>query len=414
MLRRLLQAIVKTGTLTLLRPGGTRDVFGEGDPHVTMRLHDNRALLELALNPDLKLGELYMDGRLTVENGDITDLLDLLLANLEQIPPSGLYRFGRALRRMFRLFGQYNPAGRAKSNVAHHYDLSGALYDLFLDKDRQYSCAYFSEADEPLDDAQIGKKRHIAAKLYLDKPGLKVLDIGSGWGGLALDLARDCEADVLGVTLSEEQIAIAKTRSAEAGLDKTCRFALQDYRSLEDKFDRIVSVGMFEHVGVPHYPAFFGKLSDLLRPDGVALLHTIGRMDGPGASNPWITKYIFPGGYTPALSEMLPVIEASGLIVTDVEVLRLHYAYTLKAWHRRFRAQWQAAAALYDERFCRMWDFYLAAMEASFRRQGLVVFQLQMAKRIDTLPITRDYMFEAERTMKFAGTQQMPRPRRVA
>jgi cyclopropane-fatty-acyl-phospholipid synthase len=413
MLATLLRAIVRKGTLTVVRPGGT-DVFGSGTPRVTMKLHDSKALWELALNPDLKFGELYMEGRLTVEDGDIADLLDLLLANLEQIPPSGLYRFGRTIRRLFRFFAQYNPAGRAKSNVAHHYDLSGALYDLFLDKDRQYSCAYFSEPDEPLDDAQIGKKRHIAAKLYLDKPGLKVLDIGSGWGGLALDLARDCEADVLGVTLSEEQIAIAKERSAKAGLDGICRFALQDYRSLDDAFDRIVSVGMFEHVGVPHYPAFFEKVSDLLKPDGVALLHTIGRVDGPGASNPWITKYIFPGGYTPALSEMLPVIEASGLIVTDVEVLRLHYAHTLKAWHRRFRAQWQAAAALYDERFCRMWDFYLTAMEASFRRQGLVVFQLQMAKRIDTLPITRDYMFEAERTMKFAGTQQMPRRRRVA
>jgi cyclopropane-fatty-acyl-phospholipid synthase len=413
MLSGLLRAIVRKGTLTLIRPGG-KDVFGEGEPRVTMKLHDRKALRELALNPDLKLGELYMDGRLTVEGGDITDLLDLFLANLEDIPPSGLYEFGRALRRLFRLFAQYNPARRSRSNVAHHYDLSGALYDLFLDHDRQYSCAYFADPEESLEDAQIGKKRHIAAKLYLNKPGLKVLDIGSGWGGLALDLARDCEADVFGVTLSEEQIAIAKKRSADAGLADRCRFAIQDYRSIDSQFDRIVSVGMFEHVGVPHYREFFGKFASLLKPDGVGLLHTIGRVDGAGASNPWITKYIFPGGYTPALSEVLPVIEKAGLIVTDVEVLRLHYAHTLKAWHRRFRAHWSEAAKLYDERFCRMWDFYLAAMEASFRRQGLVVSQIQLARRIDSLPITRDYMLEAERTMKFAGTERMPRPKRVA
>ena len=413
MLAKLLRAIVRKGTLTVVRPGGI-DTFGTGEPRVTMKLHDRKALWELALNPDLKLGELYMEGRLTVEGGDITELLDLFLANLEEIPPSGLYEFGRALRRGLRLFSQYNPAKRSPSNVAHHYDLSGTLYDLFLDKDRQYSCAYFSDAEEPLDDAQIGKKRHIAGKLYLNKPGLKVLDIGCGWGGLALDLARDCEADVFGVTLSDEQIAIAQKRSADAGLSERCRFAIQDYRALDNRFDRIVSVGMFEHVGVPHYKAFFDKFAALLKPDGVGLVHTIGRVDGPGASNPWITKYIFPGGYTPSLSEMLPPIERAGLIVTDVEVLRLHYAHTLKAWHRRFRARWQQAARLYDERFCRMWDFYLAAMEASFRRQGLVVFQVQLAKRIDSLPITRDYMLEAERTMKFAGTERMPRPKCVA
>ncbi len=288
------------------------------------------------------------------------------------------------------------------------------LYEMFLDRDRQYSCAYFSAPGETLEDAQVGKKRHIAAKLWLNKPGLNVLDIGCGWGGLALDLARDGNANVLGITLSEEQIAVARARSETAQLSSRCKFDLVDYRALKGTFDRIVSVGMFEHVGVAYYPAFFGKVHDLLADDGVAVLHTIGRTDGPGATNPWIAKYIFPGGYTPSLSEMLPAIERAGLMVTDVEILRLHYAETLKEWRQRFRARWADAAALYDERFCRMWDFYLAGSEATFRADGLVVFQIQMAKKLDALPITRDYMVDNERTMRFAGTEQMPRPRRVA
>ncbi|HEY1961359.1 MAG TPA: cyclopropane-fatty-acyl-phospholipid synthase family protein, partial [Rhizomicrobium sp.] len=301
---------------------------------------------------------------------------------------------------------------RAKHNVAHHYDLSDKLYETFLDADRQYSCAYFQRGDETLEEAQLAKKRHIAAKLLLDKPGLKVLDIGCGWGGLALDLARDAGANVLGVTLSEEQIAVARERSEKAHLSERCRFELVDYRALSGTYDRIVSVGMFEHVGVPHYPAFFRKVSNLLADEGVMLLHAIGRVDGPGISNPWITKYIFPGGYTPALSEVLPVIEKSGLIVTDIEVLRLHYAKTLKQWQQRFRANWQKVAQLYDERFCRMWDFYLTVMEIAMRREGLVVFQIQLCKQLDTLPLTRDYMMDAERSMNFAGAE--PRPMRVA
>jgi cyclopropane-fatty-acyl-phospholipid synthase len=260
----------------------------------------------------------------------------------------------------------------------------------------------------------VAKKRHIAAKLHCDRPGLKVLDIGCGWGGLALDLARDCKANVLGVTLSEEQLAVARARAAKAHLEDSCRFELVDYRKLGGQFDRIVSVGMFEHVGVPYYQAYFDTVRELLTDDGVALIHTIGRSDGAGATNPWIRKYIFPGGYTPALSEMLPVIEKAGLMVSDVEVLRLHYAETLKEWRRRFKAHWNEAAQLYDERFCRMWEFYLAGSEMGFRHEGLVVFQVQLVKNVDALPMTRDYMIEAERTMKFAGTERMPRPMRVA
>jgi cyclopropane-fatty-acyl-phospholipid synthase len=379
-----------------------------------MRLHDAKAFVQLAMNPELKLGELYMEGRLSVEGGDIADLLDLLMHNLSVARPTGVLAILRRWRLMTRRIAQHNHSKRARRNVAHHYDLSGKLYDIFLDRDRQYSCAYFSAPGETLEEAQIGKKRHIAAKLHLDQPGLKVLDIGSGWGGLALDLARDCGAKVLGVTLSSEQIEVSRLRAQAANLAERCRFEPVDYRALSGTFDRIVSVGMFEHVGVPYYPAFFAKLRALLNDDGVALLHTIGRSDGPGVTNPWTAKYIFPGGYTPALSEVVPVIERQGLIVTDVEVLRLHYAETLKEWRRRFKSQWNAVAELYDERFCRMWEFYLAGAEMAFRRDGLVVFQIQIAKRVDALPLTRDYMFEAERTMRFAGTEAMPRPVRAA
>jgi cyclopropane-fatty-acyl-phospholipid synthase len=414
MLRQLLNAVVREGTITIVGPRGGRMTFGKGGPQVTVRVRDRAALLELGMHPDLKLGEFYMGGRIAIEEGDIADLMQILMANLARARPPFSLRAIRAVRHAFKRWTQFNPASRAKANVAHHYDLSGKLYDLFLDPDRQYSCAYFSAPGESLEEAQIGKKRHIAAKLYLHRPGLSVLDIGSGWGGLALDLARDCEANVLGVTLSEEQIALAKDRAAKAGLSDRCRFELTDYRALDGTFDRVVSVGMFEHVGVPYYPAYFAKVRDLLKDDGVALIHTIGRSDGPGVTNPWISKYIFPGGYTPALSEMLPAIERSGLIVTDIEVLRIHYAETLKEWRQRFKAHWREAAELYDERFCRMWEFYLAGAEMAFRHEGLVVFQVQLAKRVGGLPITRDYMLESERTMRFAGVEEMPRQSRAA
>ena len=414
MLARLLSTVVQHGSLVLIRHDGSSLTFGKGSPEVLIRLHDRGAFWELALNPELKLGELYMDGRLTLEHGDIADLLDLLMYNLANSRPGGLFAITRRFRRIMRHVSQLNHASRARKNVAHHYDLSGELYDLFLDPDRQYSCAYFDEPAESLEEAQIAKKRHIAAKLHLDKPDLKVLDIGSGWGGMALDLARDCDANVLGITLSEEQLALARQRALKSGLGDRCRFELEDYRDVKGPFDRIVSVGMFEHVGVGFYATYFAKIRELLKDDGVALVHTIGRTDGPGSTNPWIAKYIFPGGYVPALSEMLTVIEQSGLIVTDIEVLRLHYAETLKEWRGRFKAHWREAAQLYDERFCRMWEFYLAGAEMAFRHEGQVVFQVQLAKRVDTLPITRDYMLESERTMRFAGTEHMPRASRAA
>lgn len=294
----------------------------------------------------------------------------------------------RSVRRATRRLSQFNPPWRSKAHVAHHYDLSDQLYGLFLDQDKQYSCAYFTSPDDTLEDAQAAKKRHIASKLLLNKAGLSVLDIGCGWGGMALELATEYGADVLGVTLSENQIAVARQRAESARLSHRCRFELVDYRALSGIYDRMVSVGMFEHVGAAYYPTFFGKVKQLLSDDGVMLLHFIGRLDGPGATNPWIAKYIFPGGYVPALSEVMRAVEKSGLYVTDVEVLRLHYAETLKEWRRRFLANRDKILCLYDERFCRMWEFYLAGAEMAFRHEGQVVFQVHLAKKIDAVPMT--------------------------
>jgi cyclopropane-fatty-acyl-phospholipid synthase len=317
-----------------------------------------------------------------------------LMANGERHP---IARLRAVLRQLRRRFDQYNPTRRARRNVAHHYDLNGRLYSLFLDRDRQYSCAYFPSGDETLEAAQIAKKRHIAAKLCLDRPGLTVLDIGSGWGGLALSLARDYGARVIGITLSSAQLVESRQRAAAEGLAERVSFERLDYRAVEGRFDRIVSVGMFEHVGVGHYGAFFDVLARCLHPDGVALLHAIGRSDGPGFTNPWIAKYIFPGGYCPALSEVLPPLEKSGVIATDIEVLRLHYAETLRHWRRRFSANRDTIAAIYDERFCRMFEFYLCGAEIAFRREGHMVFQIQLAHRQAAVPLTRDYIVEAER-----------------
>ncbi|WP_435540965.1 class I SAM-dependent methyltransferase [Azospirillum sp. ST 5-10] len=334
-----------------------------------------------------------MDGRLTVEGGSVYDALAILSRGTDVYGVLG--RVHEWLAPAIRFFEQNNHLHRARRNVAHHYDLSRSLYELFLDRDMQYSCAYFADSGMSLDEAQEAKKRHIAAKLLL-KPGHKVLDIGCGWGGMALYLAQKTGAHVTGITLSQEQLAVARERAAQAGLADRIRFELCDYREMKGQFDRIVSVGMFEHVGVPHYGRFFAKVRELLADDGVALLHSIGRSDGPGSTNSWFRKYIFPGGYSPALSEVLPVVEKAGLWATDVEVLRLHYAQTLRHWRDRFVARWDEAAALYDERFCRMWEFYLAGSEIAFRYQGHMVFQVQMAKSVGAVPLTRDYMVHAE------------------
>jgi cyclopropane-fatty-acyl-phospholipid synthase len=401
------------GALGVIRADGRRVRFGHGEPAIWIRFTDRRAKWRLLFNPDLQLGELYMDGRLVIEQGDIAGLLDLLVSNLGSNQPRGLHRLARMVRRAFRRFEQFNPAKRSRAHVAHHYDLSGRLYDLFLDQDRQYSCAYFAGPDDSLEQAQLAKKRHIMAKLLLNRPGLRVLDIGCGWGGMALDIARLSGAKVLGVTLSDEQFAIAQERARNAGLADGCRFGLTDYRALSGQYDRIVSVGMFEHVGVPYYDHFFAKVRELLSEDGVMLLHSIGRSDGPGATNPWIAKYIFPGGYAPALSEIAAAVEKSGLVITDVEVLRLHYARTLQEWRSRFLAHRDEVKTLYDERFCRMWEFYLAGAEMAFRHDGQVVYQLQIARRQDAPPLVRDYMIDEERNMRLADTEEARAPARL-
>jgi cyclopropane-fatty-acyl-phospholipid synthase len=393
---RLLGGLITHGSLTLVDSRGHSRRFGhiavDGLRPVTIRLHSAASDWRLALRPNLAVGEAYMNGDLTVENGDIYDFLALANYNLTVHADLWESRWEMRLGQLLRRWHQNNPLRRARHNVAHHYDLSGALYDLFLDADRQYSCAFFAHPGMTLEEAQAEKKRRIAAKLLL-APGQTVLDIGCGWGGLALALAAAADVEVLGITLSREQLEVARRRAADAGLADRVRFQLLDYREVEGRFDRIVSVGMFEHVGVNHFNTFFSVVRSRLADAGVALLHSIGRSDGPGATNDWIRKYIFPGGYSPALSEVLPAVERQKLFVTDVEVLRLHYADTLREWRRRFIANWQRVVQLYDERFCRMWEFYLAGSETAFRYQGHVVFQMQMAKSVDAVPLTRDYLY---------------------
>jgi cyclopropane-fatty-acyl-phospholipid synthase len=403
-LAHFLEDFVRYGRLTVIDADG-RQVIAQGalpGPSVTARLHDRSLKRRLLIDPSLAVGEGYMDGRITLEEGDLYDLLSLCMQNLAvrkgRWAPFDL--IGRA-QWLMRSFAQRNSRDTARRNVAHHYDLSDALYDLFLDRDRQYSCGYFTSPSDTLDQAQRAKQRHLAAKLLL-APGQRVLDVGSGWGGLALNLARLGNCDVTGITLSPPQREVAERRAAEAGMASRVRYQLVDFRDIAGPFDRIISVGMFEHVGVPYYRTFFERIAELLTDDGVAVLHSIGRADGPGTTNSWIRKYIFPGGYSPALSEVLPWIERAGLIVTDVEILRLHYAETLQLWRKRFMAARDEVRRIYDDRFCRMWEFYLAGSEVTFRWGGHMVFQIQMAKRVNAVPLTRDYMYETERRIASA------------
>ena len=417
---RLLQFLLKTfgqrGTFRVTTSRGTVFTFGDGTGQpVSVRFATRATEWGILLDPELKFGESYMNGTFVVEQGSIADVLAIMLGQNSDVPHWA--RLQGLLRFLYRRLQQFNPRRRARNNVAHHYDLDGRLYSLFLDADRQYSCGYFESPEQSLDDAQIAKKRHLAAKLLLDRDrgerDLRVLDIGCGWGGLGLYLAEIAGADVTGVTLSQEQHAIANERAAEKGLAGLARFNLQDYRDVEGPFDRIVSVGMFEHVGVNHYDTFFRKSAQLLSPDGVMVLHSIGRSEGPNATSPWIAKYIFPGGYIPSLSEVLPHIEKSGLLTTDIEILRLHYAETLKAWRERFLAHREAVERIYDRRFVRMWEFYLAAAEMSFREQDLMVFQIQLTKRQDVVPMTRDYIAREERRLRGAEGERHP-PLRLA
>jgi cyclopropane-fatty-acyl-phospholipid synthase len=407
----MLRRIIRCGRLEVTWADGSVTVYGTAPGRrAALRFHTKRAERSLILNPELKLGELYVDGEISFPDPGLVELLCLVEDNDQEFRRFPWVKLLTRLRYATRRMRQANSERRAKANAAHHYDIDERLYRLFLDADMQYSCAYFAEPDEDIDAAQAAKKRHLAAKLAL-APGQKLLDIGCGWGGLGLSLARVADIDVTGVTLAAEQHRVAQQRAREEGLAERVHFAVQDYRTLTGPFDRIISVGMFEHVGVGHYEEFFDHASRLLADDGVMVLHSIGRFGPPGSTNPWISKYIFPGGYIPALSEMLPVIERSGLLIADVEVLRLHYAETLKAWRERFRAKWNEAAELFDERFCRMWDFYLAGSESSFRGNAMMVFQLQLVKKQDAVPLTRDYLHEAEKRLEAEALAAEARPR---
>ena len=399
LLGHMLKRFIQVGSLTVTDAHGKRHVFaGSPGPEVAFRITNPALHRRLFFNPDLALGEGYMNGEIVFEGCTLYDFLELFNLNKLSLAGYPLQSVLRRISKALRFITQHNPIGKAQQNVAHHYDLSAELYSLFLDPDQQYSCAYFQDPSDSITDAQIQKKRHIAAKLLL-KPGQRVLDIGCGWGGMALALAQLENVHVTGVTLSVEQHQIANARAAKMGLSHRVKFELRDYRELEGQFDRIVSVGMFEHVGVTHYDEFFTKVKGLLTDDGVMLLHSIGRMSVPGTTGPWIRKYIFPGGYTPSMSEVFPATERSRLWVTDVEILRLHYAETLKAWAVKFAENRERIKAIYDERFCRMFEFYLACAEMVFRHGSGMVFQMQLAKNRHAVPQTRDYMFNAERAM---------------
>lgn len=398
-LRYILRRIIRTGDVSFVCHDGTSERFGDGSGrHIVAKFADRRVEWQLVLDPQLAIGEAYMQGRLRLIDGNIYDLLLTITRDLRSVPVPLWAQCLERLRKATRYIAQYNPASRSKRNVAHHYDIDGSIYDLFLDPDRQYSCAYFDQPGDTLEEAQLNKKRHLAAKLQIDD-GHKVLDIGCGWGGLGLYIAKMTGAKVTGITLSENQLEIAKQRARAQGLSNAVSFELTDYRDIEGPFDRIVSVGMFEHVGLTHYGQYFRQVHDLLTDDGVAVIHTIGQLDPPTATNAFISKYIFPGGYFPSLSEMLPSIEKSHLYLCDVEVLRLHYAETLKEWRRRFMANRAKAVELRGEEFARMWEFYLAGSEVAFRNQDVVVFQVQLTKQIDTLPLTRNYMLDEERRL---------------
>ena len=406
-LRRFLGSFIRYGSISFTTASGAKFSCGDGTgTTVAVRFLTTSAELSILLNPELALGEAFMDGTFVVEQGTIADVLAILMGQPSVLPKFAKPQWwGRYLVRHLR---QFNLRSRSRENVAHHYDLDGRLYSLFLDSDLQYSCAYFERADAGLEEAQLAKKRHLAAKLLVGH-GQRVLDIGSGWGGLALYLAETTGADVTGVTLSTEQLQVSNARAAEKSLSRSARFMLQDYRDVVGPFDRIVSVGMFEHVGIDFYDTFFKHCAELLTDDGVMVLHSIGRSEGPDATNPWIAKYIFPGGYIPALSEVLPAIERSGLLVCDIEILRLHYAETLKAWRERFMARRKEAAQLYDERFARMWEFYLASSEMAFRKQNLMNLQIQLTKRQGVVPMTRDYIFHAEGKLRAIENGRKPR-----
>ncbi|MEA3061767.1 MAG: cyclopropane-fatty-acyl-phospholipid synthase [Sphingomonadales bacterium] len=405
LLDKMLARLVKKGELTVVDHDGRTYRYGRPDPElrpVTVRLTDRKVAFQIARDPALGTAEAWMNGRLLVEQGEIIDLVLVIRRNRRWEDRTRPNKFLRKTGRLRHRLATLNWKPRALKNVVHHYDIGNDLYRLFLDPDMQYSCAYFTDPGNSIEQAQLDKKAHIASKLYL-KPGQKVLDLGCGWGGLALYLNRVADVDVLGVTLSKEQLAFARRRAEEAGVADRVKFELVDYRDVTGRFDRIVSIGMFEHLGTAFFPAFFRQVRDLLAPDGVALVHTMGRMGKPGTTDRFMQKYIFPGGYLPALSEIVSASEREKLIMADCEALRLHYVYTLRAWYERLKARREEASALADERFYRLWLFYLAASMTMFTDGAMVVYQLQYLRRRDATPITRDYMIEDEKRLRAKG-----------
>jgi cyclopropane-fatty-acyl-phospholipid synthase len=405
LIAKFLSSAIVDGTLLLTHPDGREESFGtarDGFPDVAIRLADKKVVRDIMMDPRIGAGEAFMDGRLIVETGDIMDLVQLLRAN-QPWEHNGVLKESAPLRRISEnisyAFDRINPQGRSRRNVAHHYDIGNDFYRLFLDSDMQYSCAYWPRLDMTLEAAQKAKQAHIIAKLAIE-PGMRVLDIGCGWGGMSLAIHRATGADVLGITLSEEQLALARERAEAAGVSDHVHFELIDYRDLAQReqgsYDRIVSVGMFEHVGTPQFDIFFRSCANLMPAHGVMLLHTIGRLGVPGKTDAFTRKYIFPGGYIPALSETLESSEKFRLIATDVETLRLHYAYTLRQWYLRTVANRDAIIAMYDARFYRMWCFYLAGATAAFESGGMGNYQIQFARSRRSLPITRDYLATAE------------------
>jgi len=399
LLNKMMTAFVKVGQLTIIDVDGNRHIHGPGgEPSATIRLTDKKLYRQLFLNPELRAGEAYMDGTLICEEGGLKGFLEVFAFNRDSLRGQGTQKLLRAWLKKFKRWHQHNKTSRARKNVQHHYDLSNELYRYFLDEDMQYSCAYWPDLDISLEKAQEYKKAHIATKLNLG-PDMKVLDIGCGWGGMAIYLAKTFGCQVVGVTLSDEQLALARQRVEAAGLSDKVEIRLQDYRHIEESFDRIVSVGMFEHVGVAHFQEYFSKIRELLTDDGCALVHSIGRRGVPGTTAAWVRKYIFPGAYSPALSETLAEVEKADLWMTDCEVLRLHYAETIKHWNERFQKNKAKIEEMFDERFCRMWEFYLYIVEFGFRYGGQMIFQIQLTKTVGALPITRDYMIDGERKL---------------
>ena len=393
-LTQFLEKLVKDDGFVLEDANKKQHIIGKPlkNPPIKLKLLDKSLHYKLLLLPDLYFGEAYANGSAVIENGTLTEFLEIAMKNIGRGPTSNYATVIKKLMGIYSYITNFNFVGKSKSNVAHHYDISEKLYDLFLDENRQYSCAYFKNDNETIEQAQKNKMNHIIKKLHL-KPNLKVLDIGSGWGTLALEIAKQSKCEVLGITLSENQLEYSRNKAKELNLENQVRFELVDYRKLNEKFDRVVSVGMLEHVGKKFYKKYFNSVSKFLNEDGVALIHTIGSVMTPRDPHPWISKYIFPGGYTPSLSELTKPIEKSNLIIADMEVLRMHYAHTLRNWKSRFLGKKEEVLKMFDERFFRMWEFYLAGCEMAFKWGDQVVFQFQLSKKLLSTPNTRDYIY---------------------